>query len=104
MFRTSLFALAASALLLQPALAEERIAFDRDSLSDPAKVAALYAEIEAAAHRVCRRDLLHSPYGFYTLNRCVKESVARAVAESGSPELVAYAEGAPVAKAYASAE
>lgn len=104
MFRTSLFAIAASSLLLQPAYAGQRVAYDRDALADPAAVARLYADIEAAARKVCRRDLLNSPYGYYTMDRCVKDSVARAVAEVGSSELSAYAQGAPTSRDYASVE
>ncbi|MEQ8936947.1 MAG: UrcA family protein [Amphiplicatus sp.] len=93
MFRTSLFAIAASAYLLQPAFADQRIAFDRADLADPEAVAALYAEIEAAARKECKRDLLGSPFGFYLLDECVKESVSRAVADADAPELAAYAAG-----------
>jgi len=105
MFRTSLFAIAASACLLQPTFADQRIVFDRADLADPESVAALYAEIEAAARKECKRDLLGSPFGFYMLDDCVKESVARAVADANSPELAAYAAGEAVeAKDYASVE
>lgn len=105
MFRTSLFAIAASACLLQPAFASQRIVFDRGDLADPEAVAELYAEIEAAARKECRRDLLGAPFGFYLLDECIKESIARAVADADSPELSAYAAGEAVeAKDYASAE
>ena len=105
MFRTLLFALAASACLLQPAFADRRIVFDRAGLADPEAVAALYAEIETAARKECKRDLSGSPHGFYLMDGCVKDSIARAVADSGSPELAAYAAGETAeAKDYAAAD
>ncbi|MEE2691052.1 MAG: UrcA family protein [Pseudomonadota bacterium] len=105
MFRTSLFAVAASIFVLQPAFAGSKIVFDRADLADPEAVAALYAEIEAAARKECKRDLLSSPVGVYQMKSCVKDAVARAVADVGSPELAAYAAGETAeAKDYASAE
>lgn len=105
MFRTSVFALAAIAALSTPAAAGGvTVRYNPAQLEDPAKVEALYAEIEAAALKVCRQDLLSSDFGRYRLKDCVEYSISRAVQDVGSPALSAYVAMAPAPRAYAAAD
>ena len=93
MIRTSLFAAATLVAGLQPALSSETIAYEPAALEDPANVAALYSEISATAHKVCRAALRGDPHRHYKMDRCVEETTADAVAQANSPELTAYAAG-----------
>lgn len=104
MFRTSLFALAASAITLPAFAAETRVSYNPADLDDPAKVAALYAELEAAAYKVCRKELRYSPFRNHRIDDCAADALARAVDSSGLPELAAYAAGEPAARDYAAAQ
>ena len=92
MIRTSIIALSASALLATVASAAEKaVSFDREALSDPAAVAALYSDLEKAAVQTCREEMWSSPIVRRKLRACVAESLAKAVASVDSPELTAYA-------------
>ncbi len=92
MFRKVYFALAASAIAFPALAAEKAIEYDTARLDDPAYVAALYEEIETAAHEVCREELRYSTDRHYMMNSCVEDAIAEAVAEVGSPMLTAAAE------------
>lgn len=80
------------------AWAETAIAFDRAALSDPAAAAALYAEVQTAAERACRKEfdglsVLGAQVRRRAVERCVVETVDRAVRDVGAAALVAVHEG-----------
>lgn len=72
--------------------AEQRVAVDRSRLDDPQYAAALYGEIADAARAACRAELGGSPLYQSQMRSCVKDAIARAVADVGAPELAAVAE------------
>lgn len=96
MIRTLLFATAANTFINLPAFAADQVvAFDRERLDDPAYVEALYADIEAMARKVCKKELRGSALYHSEMDYCVRRSVADAVEQIGHPMMTTYAEGAP---------
>ena len=55
------------------------IAFERHELLDPVRLARLEAQIEAAATRVCREDLLGDLLRPVTLRACIRDATNRAM-------------------------
>ncbi|MFY0638291.1 UrcA family protein [Maricaulis maris] len=55
------------------------IPFQREDLVDPARLAHLQDQIEAAATRVCREDLQGDPLRLLMLRACIRDATRRAM-------------------------
>jgi UrcA family protein len=55
------------------------IPFEREDLVDPARLAHLQDQIEAAAIRVCREDLQGDPLRLLMLRACIRDATRRAM-------------------------
>ncbi|WP_339747974.1 UrcA family protein [uncultured Maricaulis sp.] len=84
--RPILSALAASMLLSGPVSAQARsVSFDRSELNSEAGAARVLEKIDSAARAACRTENRNSAMEALSNRICVRDTVARAVAEIRSP-------------------
>jgi UrcA family protein len=95
-------ALVAAALLAAPAaFADTAIAVPvaATDLADIAQMDVLHRDLAMAAKRVCAREMVDLPRQTYL--SCVEDTLARAIAASGSETLVALDKAVPTAQRFA---